>query len=636
MAPTSTCPIRALVRCRPRSASRSAAVSPSSGRGPCIVLALVPLVVVAGAALQGSGCAQKTTQPTSVQVRAVTTVDVATAPASASTPAPAPAPTVTIADVADPERDLAEVEVISKTIKATTKGGICRALLSFDFAAVTPYLTEDAVIEPLFPFDEQLFADNARLRAALVRTRAAGPAGDRRQLESDLRRLASSWSRVERCFFAPYMVFSTRGENRRAKVVLHLWLGGAEASGARVSDRGDVTAEMIEGKDGRWRISRMRYSERERVVTRSPGFADWTRRARLPSEWPDIGYRRDLTSGQVLYGGIATGDYDGDGWTDIYLSRAGQNALLHNDGHGGFEDVTRQAGAALPGNGQSALFVDLDNDGDKDLVVVYAHYTVVTGPATNRRSVAVFTNDGKGKFSLQAELGPVGPASGISAADYDGDGLVDFYVTYYQDEALFPYHHHIEAQDGFGNHLFHNLGGLRFEDVTSSAGVGGHGWSYASAFADYDEDGKIDLYVANDFGDNYLFRNLGGGTFAEVARDAQALNPANGMSVDWGDYNNDGLLDIYVSNMYSKTGREYLALDQTLDETLRKKLLFAVTGNSFYRNVGAGKFEEASRPLAVNLAGWAWGANFLDHDNDGWQDLYVANGFWEGDVEDDA
>jgi hypothetical protein len=545
-----------------------------------------------------------------------------------------PSTGVTIADVAEPERDLAEVEVISKAIKATTKGGICRALLSFDFDAVKGYLTEDAKVERLFPSDETVFADGPHLRASLVRPRRPAQAGGRADLVADLRSLAGGWARVERCFFAPYLVFATHGGERHAKVELHLWLGGVEPGGARIGDRGDVVAEMQEGVDGRWRVSRLTYRERERVRTPGPAFADWTARAQLPSDWPDVGYKRDLSSGQNLYGGIAVGDYDGDGRPDLYVSRAGGNLLLRNDGHGKFEDATRRSGIGDPGNGQAGLFVDLDNDGDQDVVAIHAAYALVEGPGARSPS-AVYENDGRGHFTRRAALGPVGPASGVAAADYDGDGLLDLYVTYYQDEKLFPYHHRIEATDGFGNHLFRNRGGFKFEDVTEAAGVGGRGWSYAAAFADYDEDGRIDLFVANDFGDNYLFHN-DGGRFSEVAKAAGALNPANGMSAEWGDYNNDGRLDVYVSNMYSKTGREFLALDQALDATLRKKLVFAVNGNSMYENLGGGRFKETSRVMATNLAGWAWGTSFLDYDNDGWQDLYVANGFWEGESDDDA
>ena len=156
------------------------------------------------------------------------------------------------------------------------------------------------------------------------------------------------------------------------------------------------------------------------------------------------------------------------------------------------------------------------------------------------------------------------------------------------------------------------------------------------AVGDFDGDGFEDVYFCNQLGPNALYRNRGDGTFEEVAAKAGVPNPANGMSVDWGDYDNDGHLDLYVANMYSKTGNQYLALDQTLSEEVRNKLLFGAQGNALYRNRGGGIFEETGRRLGANLAGWAWSSNFFDYDNDGWLDIHVANGFWAGELEADA
>ena len=120
-----------------------------------------------------------------------------------------------------------------------------------------------------------------------------------------------------------------------------------------------------------------------------------------------------------------------------------------------------------------------------------------------------------------------------------------------------------------------------------------------------------------------------------MAAKAGVPNPANGMSADWGDYDNDGHFDLYVANMYSKTGRQVLPLYPDLNETVRKKLVFSVQGNSLYKNLGNGKFVERGRDVGAAIAGWAWGSNFLDYDNDGWLDIHVANGFYAGPAEDD-
>jgi hypothetical protein len=539
------------------------------------------------------------------------------------------------ADISKPERDLGEVESLAKAIKHTTKDGICHALYAFDFDRVRTFMTPNARMQRLHPPTETVLVDGPRARGVSLQPRQPACFGDGNDFVAELQRMTRGWMRVERCAFDPVTIFATQGDHRRARVELHLWLGGAEPTGARVIDKGDVVAELAEDAGGVWRLTRLQWGERERFRATGAAFSDWTERARLPIDWPDAGYRRDLALGQILNGGISVGDYDGDGWPDLYVSRSGQSLLLRNDGKGGFTDTTARAGLTSAGNGQSALLVDLDNDGDLDLFLVNAWYSLVEGPHS-KSPHRIYRNNGNGTFTLAGTLGPVGPASGASAADFNGDGKLDLYVTYYQDEALFPYHHRIEARDGFGNHLFLNRGGLRFQDVSESSGTRGSGWSYASAWADFDEDGAIDLYVANDFGDNALYRNRGNGTFEEVAARVRALDPANGMSVDWSDYDNDGHLDLYISNMYSKTGNQFLALYEDIDETLKRKLSFSVGGNTMYRGRGNGTFEEVSRQVGTNVAGWAWGANFFDYDNDGWLDLFVANGFWAGDSTDDA
>ena len=539
--------------------------------------------------------------------------------------------------IAEPDRNLLEIEAISNALKALTKGDFCPAVTAFQFDKLSASLAPDVHVQRLFPSRSVSVVDGSQGAGMLVNPERPECFGNADDFVADMRSLVGQWRTVERCSFEPFRIFVTKDATRRAAVDLHLWLGGVDEKGGRVSEKGDVAAELEETAEGSWRFTRLQFGERQRFRGVGQVFADRTESARLPTAWQDEGYEPDnLQFGQILYGGVATGDYDGDGWADLYISRAGRNFLFRNDGHGHFEDVSERAGVADPGNSQAALFADLDNDGDQDLVVVNAWYSLVLGPHS-KRGHQVYRNNGDGTFQLlPASLGPIGPASGISAADFDNDGLVDLYVTYYQDEHRHPYHHFVEARDGFGNHLYRNRGNLRFDDVTRTAGVGGTGWSYASAWVDFDEDRRIDLYVANDFGDNALFRNRGDGTFEEIAAKAGVNDPANGMSADWGDYDNDGHFDLYIANMYSKTGNQFLPLYPDLGDEIRRKLQFAVQGNSLYRNRGNGTFEETGRRLGVNLAGWAWGSNFFDYDNDGWLDLHVANGFWAGPSDADA
>lgn len=584
------------------------------------------------AACKSKGGATDAGAATSASLSPPAAATVATPAAAAGACQQGPAPLA----VKEPERDLTEVEKLAGVLKKASMGGVCAALTARNVDALRKHFTDDARVQRLLPRAEEVLVHDARTHGSLVRPRNPACFGTSADLVADLRALTDSWLRVERCFFKSFRIFATREKPRSADVELHFWWGGTLPGGGRSGEKGDVRATMVEGADGAWRFSRLEWRDREHFTSTGTAFADWTERAGLPTDWVDVGYPPTLSAGQVLHGGVSIGDFDGDGWNDLYVARAGQNFLLRNDGKGGFVDVTAKAGVGDLGNGQAAAFADLDNDGDQDLIVINASYSLVKGGNSHAPS-ALYRNNGDGTFTrMPGSLGPIGPASGVAVADYDGDGLLDIYLVYYQDENLHQYHHSIEAKDGFGNRLLRNKGNLQFEDVTQKAGVGGHGWSYAATWADVDGDGRPDLYVANDYGDSDLYRNKGDGTFENIAKKAGVANEANGMSADFGDFDNDGLLDLYVANMYSKTGNQFLALYPDLDAELRRKLLRAAAGNSLYRNRGDGTFEELGIKLGVNLAGWAWGSNFFDYDNDGWLDIHVANGLWSGEVESDA
>ncbi len=537
--------------------------------------------------------------------------------------------------IREPERDLAKVERVAKSVVSLAKKELCPALKHFDVPAIRSHLSDDGRFERWFLNSPETVVSSSGGQGS-VRSATASPCwGTAEDLLADLEQLTADWLRVERCAVKPFRILATPASLSPAQIAFDFELGGITATGSRVLEQVVVEAEIVGDPAAGWRFTWLELGAGQRFETPRPAFRDKTRAAGLPVDWPDEGYDpRDIAHGQILYGGIALGDFDQDRWLDLYVSRAGENLLLRNRGGGQFEDVTAAAGVGDPGNSQAALWADFDNDGDLDLLVVNAWYSLIQGPAT-QRGHQVYRNQG-GRFTPAAELGPIGPASGATAADYDGDGRLDIYITYYQDKNLNPYHHYIEARDGQPNRLYRNLGDWQFADVTAAAGVGNTGWSFAAAWADYDDDGQLDVFVANDYGDDALYRNLGNGTFAEVAVSAGVNDPANGMGADWGDYDNDGRLDLYIANMYSKTGRQFLNLYQGLEPQLLQKLRFSAEGNSLYRNLGDGTFRESARQLGASRAGWAWGVNFFDYDNDGWLDVHAANGFWAGAVETDA
>jgi hypothetical protein len=323
--------------------------------------------------------------------------------------------------------------------------------------------------------------------------------------------------------------------------------------------------------------------------------------------------------------GLAVGDVDNDGRDDLYVCQPGglPNRLYAHRADGTAVDTAEESGVDFLDDSTCALLVDLDNDGDQDLALL----TVSGG--------FILANDGHGHFRIQASLPECRNTFSLTAADYDQDGLLDLYVGRYWPEedgrgaipVPVPYY---DAQNGGANLLLRNAGEWIFADVTEDVGldVDNSRYTMAAAWEDYDRDGDPDLYVANDFGRNCLYRN-DDGMFLNVAAQAGVEDTAAGMSVSWSDYNQDGWMDLYVGNMFSSAGnrvayqRHY---EERFDVESREKLQRLARGNSLFQNDGNGEFTDVSLASATTMGRWAWGSLFLDINNDSWDDLLVANG----------
>jgi len=342
-----------------------------------------------------------------------------------------------------------------------------------------------------------------------------------------------------------------------------------------------------------------------------PGVDHWA--ARIPAH---------LGVSILGHEGLAIGDVDGDGQDDLYVCQPGglPNRLYVRRPDGTAEDRSREAGVDFLDAGRSALLVDLDGDADADLAVVAG------------ASLLLLENDGTGRFSVRAAL-PALAASSLAAADVEGDGDLDLYACSYwapdaRDRTPFPYH---DANNGSPNTLFRNEGSFRFADATAETGLDENNrrFSLAAAFEDFDDDGDPDLYVANDYGRNNLYRNEGG-RFRDVAAEAGVEDVAAGMGVAWADVDGDGAMDLHVSNMFSSAGSRVTTqarFKPEADEATRALYRRHARGNSLFRNLGGGRFADASVEAGITAARWAWGCVFADFDRDGREDLFVANGY---------
>jgi hypothetical protein len=357
--------------------------------------------------------------------------------------------------------------------------------------------------------------------------------------------------------------------------------------------------------------------------------------------------------------GVAVGDYDGDGYDDIYfVNQLGPNALYRNKGDGTFEDVTQKAGVGLGDRVcVGATWADFDNDGHQDLFVT-----------STRGGNVLFRNQGDGTFknvTKKAGLTYVGHSQTAVFFDYNNDGYLDLFVTNsakWTTDNVAPGLGYYTGADGLWeltsspiehNILYRNNGDGTFTDVTKQAGLEGIGWGGDVAVFDYDEDGYLDILVTNMFGRSQLYHNNGNGTFSDVTKTVLGRTSFGAIGCKAFDFNNDGRLDLLIVDMHSdmwmlpreltaetiltherkkystvngpRTDTGALEREKKLLDTLGVRKSEVIFGNTLFKNLGGGKFAEVSDQANMETF-WPWGIATGDFDNDGYEDVFLPSG----------
>ena len=585
-------------------------------------------------------------------------------------------------EIDDPSKDGWDTEVLGNQAKKQLQvlGGMLADLDGVDVKNVSKLVADGFACEPLRPTELTTVIDDAYLK--IERATSMAPLADLGESapgETEMAELkhrgADGLVETMRLAFAPFEnVVDLHFKGKVFKVLKtpdgvltrqYVSISGNKPGEAKTPGKIELHATWdigwLPGEDGaKPRMRWIRVVEFEQTESHQPGgelFADCTKSVLGGnSAYADqflLGmnhwFERIQDQGSDVlraHPGLALGDVNGDGLDDLYVCQETglPNRLFIQNADGTAREASATWGIDWLQSSRSALLVDLDNDKDQDLVVA-----ILGG-------VVVAENDGHGKFQIREVLETENDVMSLSAVDYDMDGRLDIYACVYFEnknlgsgartalasaEAGFAVH---DANNGGRNVLFQNqtpsTGGWQFVNVTKEVGleVNNHRYSLAASWDDFDNDGDLDLYVANDYGRDHLYRNdpsdaASGGAgrhFVDISDAAHIENGATGMSTSWADYDRDGWMDVFIANMWSSAGnriafQEQFKTDATPEEKQRYQRV--ARGNTLLRNQGDGTFADHSAPAGIEMGRWAWGTNFVDLNNDGWEDIVVANGY---------
>lgn len=462
-------------------------------------------------------------------------------------------------------------------------------------------------------------------------------------------------------------------ENSRFEMKTVFEGNGTSASGHLVGVTAKQTLTWVPKSNDQWKISKWKQDSLKVVISQESLFKDVTE-----SAFPNSEVRKRLTQSlhanriseqfsqhevtpvaseefrhfsdwesSFQYPSVSVVDFDGDGWEDLFvMDRWDKSILLRNKGDGSFEDVTDDSGLVVGRCANCAFFADFDNDGDPDALI-----------GRTLEPSLYFTNE-DGKFVanevVNRNLKNAKFAVSGSVADINGDGLLDVYLSTYcivssstnewmadvvqPDEELklewkLQRNNPFTDRAGPPNILLINRGGI-LEQVKIDDTLKQWRNSYQVAWNDFDSDGDPDLYICNDFAPDAVLRNdtdpsTGQPEFVEFTKDVFPEGTMGfGMGANFGDYNGDGKLDLYISNMYSKAG---LRIMKKMGNRVDPRIAIAAKGNFLYENHD-GKYKQVAGiredQIPVSKVGWSFGGQMADFDNDGRLDIYVPSGFF--------
>ena len=495
-----------------------------------------------------------------------------------------------------------------------------------DPAQPTPLPTTPTTATPQVKWVQQ-HGWNFELKKTVATTRAA--------LAKQWDRLLDNFSEVEDVRFK-LRASSFDETGRVMKATVAFWLVGRNLQGHRAWLRATADAvfslhtenqptggipNSLSHEKGRWLIHEFALQPINSLIATQDLFSEVSAPAGVAERLPAYG---EAGNTSFVWRGAAAGDFNRDGWMDLIVTGATRNYLYLNDRQGKFRDASDEAGLKLFESGAGPLALDYDNDGDTDIFMA------------NVGQQLLFENrlvpEGKLSFndvSLQAGVAVDGFGFSAATADVNGDGWLDVYVASYNRYGQVIPDSWFRATNGTPNLLFINQRDGTFSEAARKWGLDDRRWSYAATFADINGDHRPDLFVANDFGEKGMFVNRGD-HFTDEAAARGLLDLGNGMGVMFGDYNNDGRLDIHATNMSSTAGNRIVSRlfpNQGAQQNVYKKL---ASGNNLFENLGDGKFKDVTAAIGGLSGMWAWGGGFIDIDGDGWEDIFTPNGFISG------